>query len=224
MHRLVRHHRFDCVGCHDKGADHRVERDFFEFDAGQAQLQCFDQAAQAGVGGKLGDQRLGLRELPGDLLGFGGRQEQKAILAEKLAASGLRNGFEQVMVGREPLDERRGHLRGEFGRRGIENDQNRAQMLRKGPFERQFPLPPGQILRNQGIDVGIDGEMAKSVNARYHSRERRQHDHQPGVPGAASDGRYDCNSQHVLVFSRLFRTGGLIGRRRRVEPSVGTAR
>ena len=39
-------------------------------------------------------------------------------------------------------------------------------MLRKCLFERDFALPPGQIRRYQRVDVGIDGEMLGSVNAR----------------------------------------------------------
>ena len=71
------------------GRSHVVERDLFQLHAGQAHLQRFDQAAQARIGRKLGDQRFRLGELLGDLLGFLGRQEQQPVAAEELAAARL---------------------------------------------------------------------------------------------------------------------------------------
>ena len=91
IRRLAGHHRLDGVGRDGERTQHGVEGDLFQFDAGQAHLQHFDQAAQARIGRQLGDQRLRLGQLPGDLLGFFGRQEQKPVAAEEFAAARLRD-------------------------------------------------------------------------------------------------------------------------------------
>ena len=43
--------------------------------------------------------------------------------------------------------------------------ESSSQLLRKGLVERDFALTPRQILRDQLVDVGVDGEMLGRVNA-----------------------------------------------------------
>ena len=183
--RLLRHRLLDRVRRHGKRAQHLVERDLLKLDAREAHLQHFDQAAQARIGGELGDQRLGLRELAGDLLGLLGRQEQEAVAAEELAAARLRDQLESVFVGGQLVRERGRRLARKLRRRRVDNRQDRLEMLREGLFERDFALTPGQFRRNQRIDVSVNGEMAGRIDARNDPQKDRNGDHRPRMTRAA---------------------------------------
>ena len=58
-------------------------------------------------------------------------------------------------------------------------------------FERDFPLPPRQIRRYQGVDVSIDAKMFASVNGRSSGDQRRNDNDRPRMARAARHDRDD---------------------------------
>ena len=181
-------------------------------------MQHFDEAAQARIGGKLGDQRFSLGELAGDLFGFvGRRQKQQAIAPEEFTTPRLRDALERILVGGQLFEQQGRRLAGEFRRRRVDNRQNRLEMLREGLFERNFSLTPRQLLRNQRIDISINGKIPLRVDGCGDGDEHRDGDHRPRVADAPFDQRDDNSSKHAFVFSRKIAIFGGPGFARRVN-------
>ena len=61
-------------------------------------------------------------------------------------------------------------------------------------------LTPVEILRDQRIDVGIDGEVPGRVIARPHRQQEPENDDEGGKPGTGPDDGNDYALQHFFSF------------------------
>ena len=192
-------HRLDRVGRDGERAEHAVERDLLQLDAGQAHLQHFDQAAQARIGRELRDQRFRLRELLGDLLGLLGRQEQQA----RCGGRTRRRPVARCLRIRSLfwLSRSTSAVAAWLASSGVGASTTARIECRccgNACSNARFALAPRQIRRNQLVDVGIDGEMLDRIDARNHPQDGRQSDHQPRPARAAGDDRDDGGSKHTF--------------------------
>jgi hypothetical protein len=64
-------------------------------------------------------------------------------------------------------------------------------------------LAPIKFLRNQRVDVGVDGEVTGGVEARPDRKHEADQDNERGKPRASLDNRYDNTCQHSFFFPRV---------------------
>ncbi|MEY9430294.1 hypothetical protein ABH975_005609 [Bradyrhizobium ottawaense] len=176
-----------------------VELDLAALDAGKSRLQRAGQAADRGIASHDLDQGRCRFELAGDLADLFGRQEQQSVLFEELAAAELLQRLEVGLVVLQPGIERVGrcarHLRGP----GLDHSEDRFVLIER-LVELLVTLAPVEILGNQRIDVGVDGEVARSVIARSHRQQEPENDDEGGKPGAGPDDGNDYALQHFFSF------------------------
>ncbi len=86
-------------------------------------------------------------------------------MREQRAAGRLVHCPKKIPHRRQLLCERRGGLGGELGGRRIDHRENRPDTLRKSLRECEFLLAPGQIGREQLVDIGINGEVMRHIDA-----------------------------------------------------------
>src|SRR5665811_2496615 len=101
--RLPRNHLLQGVGKRVEDAREVIELDVMGLYPEQAVLQPADEPAQARIGREIVDERFRLdqrREAAPEILR---RLEQEPIAGEKLAAAGLRNLAESILVLRQRL-------------------------------------------------------------------------------------------------------------------------
>ena len=75
--------------------------------------------------------------------------------------------------------QRVGRRRREFRRRRVDDRVDDLEAA-EGVFERQAALPPGQILRQQRVNVGVQREMGGGVNAAGNSEQDAKNDDATG--------------------------------------------
>ena len=134
--------------------------------ADQPVVQRRGQSAQIGILRQDLNHGLGFAELLGEADHLLGGQEQKPILLEKWPSTPLHDRVEVILLGRQFLDQGGGRLRRQFGGGGIDDGQHGFLLRGKELVERRLALAPGQVLGNELVDVGVDGEMAGGVDRR----------------------------------------------------------
>ena len=175
-----------------------VERVVLHPRADQPIVERRRQSAQIGVLSQRLDDRLGLAELAGGLDHLLSRQEKQPVLAEKRPAAEFRHRFDQIFLVGQLIDQRGGGLGGEFGARRVDHRQDGLFLHREGLVEGRLALPPGQILRDQLVDVGVDGEIAGRVQPPDDTQKYCQSNDLPSVTGAGIDRGDDCLLQHAM--------------------------
>ena len=123
------------------------------------------QATQIGILRQGLNQGLGFAEFLGeadDLLSW---QEQQPVLCKERPSASFQNRVEVILLGGQFLDQRRRRLGRQFRGRSIDDREDRFFFRGKRFFERHLTLPPWQLLGNELVHVGVDGEMAGRINA-----------------------------------------------------------
>ncbi|MFK4604757.1 hypothetical protein ABIF57_004209 [Bradyrhizobium diazoefficiens] len=176
-----------------------VELDLAALDAGKSRLQRAGQAADRGVARHDLDQGRRRFELAGDLGDLLGRQEQEAVLLEELAGAELLHRLEVGLVVLQ-LGKQRVRCRGRhFRRLCLDHCRNRRVAV-EGAVELLVALAPVQILGNQRVDVGVDGEVLGRVIAGPHRKQEPENDDEGGKPGTGPDDGNDYALQHIFSF------------------------
>src|SRR5262245_10777990 len=103
-----------------------------------------------------------------------------------------------ILLSRQSLGQRGGRLAHQFRRRSVDNGQDRFLFWRKRFFERHLALAPRELLGNQLVDVGVDGEMAGRVNGGDKTQNDRDAYDPHGVAGTIIDDSDDRLLQHCL--------------------------
>ena len=199
----------DHVGRHRHRRGQRIEPVSAVGDAHQADRQGVEAASEARIGRQGADQRRRLVHPAGNARQLLGRQEQQAVLGEELAALRLIDGAEMRRVGRQCRGEPAAGLLRQLRGRGIDHSQHIA--LGKRAHELVGALRPGQLGREQLLDVGGDREMPRCVDGAQAGQRGAQRDHRPGMTGTQLDEANDRRSQHGFAPGRQ-KAGGA-GRR-----------
>ena len=152
------------IGDHVHRARQVVERVVLHPRADQAVVQRRGEAAEVRILRQRLDDGLRLAELAGGLDDLLGRQEQQPVAAEERPAAEFGDRAEKLGIARQLLDQGRGRLGSELGGRGVNDRQDGFFLRREGPVECRFTLAPGQVLRDQLVDIGVDGKMTSRVN------------------------------------------------------------
>ena len=173
-------------------------------DAQQDEGQHLQHAAQAGIVGERGQDRLHAHERFGGRFDVIGRQQQEPVVLEVRPAVGTSHIVEKVWFllqrRREPL----GPIVGQLGRGAVDHDHGEVLELRKRLIEDDLAMAPFQLRRDQLGGVGGHVEMAAQVD----QRRRRQHDggekHDQRMAGA---GRDDAAGQRSFGGHKASRRG-----------------
>jgi hypothetical protein len=140
-------------------------------DADQHVLDHRDDAAQAGVLTQIGHQRRALDDPVEARLELILRHKQQPVAREKIAGAGIGDGLEMRFVRLERGGERVGGVGGEFGRRGVQHHVDDLEAA-EGVLERKAALAPGQILRQQCVNVRGQGEMGGGIGAAENGQQK----------------------------------------------------
>ncbi|ERJ36091.1 hypothetical protein L810_0967 [Burkholderia sp. AU4i] len=176
--------------------------------AGQERLaerggECGREAGQARVLREFVDERARARELRGGIRDLLRRQEQQPVVLEERPAAGLGDLADAAGVGilAQRFGQRmRGGVR-EFGRRCLDDREDRAVALRERLVD---GLPEGGPLRlgiDELADVGVDLEMLRDIDAAERGDDERQDDDPDGAAHRPCNESDDERCHHVAVGS-----------------------
>ncbi len=182
--------RIEILGL-ERALDHALRR---EVEGGE-------HAAQAGVRRQRPDQGLRLNDLIGEVLDVLLRQEKQTVLLEEAAAIGTPYRFEDVLLTGELRGERRGGIRGLIRRLRVDHHREKIDILRKRLFERLLELTPGQVGVDELIDVGIDADVCRAVEAADDGKREQHGRDDEGVAPAGID-ETDDERQHCRLRPR----------------------
>ncbi|TMK06246.1 MAG: hypothetical protein E6G75_25015 [Alphaproteobacteria bacterium] len=162
-----------------------------------------ERASQTRVGGQRLEQSVRPRQAVGDPRDLLGRQEQQSVAFEEAAALRLANCPDDIGAALQDLGELGRCLLDQFRRRRVDHGEDFP--LREGGHVLRRPLRPGQLLRDQLVDVGLDGEMPRGVDGGCRRQDEREREDPPRVPGAEIDDSDDGGLQHRMGISGRIR-------------------
>ena len=192
-------HAIERVAGQIERSRHLVELEMPALHPHGAELQRIQHAPQARIGGKRAEQ--GLR--PGELA-RGARELllaeiEQPVLLEEFAATRHADRFQDVAPLGQARRQRHGRLLDVLRRRRLDHDENQLGPLRERALELRFLLAPGELRRNQVIDVGIDGEMPDGVDGCRQRDQKGDHDHRPAAPGREINDSRNDRSKHAMT-------------------------
>ena len=117
------------------------------------------------------------------------------LLGEKFAAAELRDRSETLLVLRKRLRQRRRRLARQFRRRRLDDDEDPLEAAER-LLEGEVAFAPAEIGREQRVDVRVDGEMPRDVDARPHRQQQSDDDHLPRIARAEIDDADNDGRQH----------------------------
>ena len=189
MRRTTGQHLVDRIAGHRHRRRQSIEAVSTVGDPHQPYRQRVEAASEARIGGQRADQRCRPLHAGGDPRHLLGRHEQQAVLGEEPSALRLIDGAEMRRVGGKRLGELGGGL---FNRlRGRRVDDSEDAVLRECLHELKGALGPGQLGREQLVDVGFDREMPRRVDRGESRQPDGQDDHRPGMARAQRDEAND---------------------------------
>ena len=176
-----------------------VELGLPALDAGKPGFQRPGQAADRGIAGHDLDQGRGRFELPGDLGHLFDGEKQQPVLFKEFARSERRDRFEMLGVALELFEQRLRRGTGQFGGRRLHHGENQPLAI-ECLLELDVALAPVQVLRNQGVDIGVDGKVAGGVIAPRDRKHQRKDDDRDSKSRARSNNRDNDTCQHIISF------------------------
>ena len=105
--------------------------------------------------------------------------------------------MEVILLIGQLLDQRRRGVRCEFGGRRVDDGEDGFFLRGERLFECHLALPPRQVLGNELVDVGVDGEMAGRVYGRGETQKCRDANDLRGITGAEINDSDDRLLQHA---------------------------
>lgn len=98
-------------------------------------------------------------------------REQHAVLGEEFGGAGIGDRLEAACFLRQGLRQSRGRGGSQLGRRRRYDDVEQF-IATELAFEHHFARAPGEVGRQQGVDVGVDDKMRGGIEA---AADRQQH-------------------------------------------------
>ena len=176
-----------------------VELDLAALDAGKPGLERAGEPANAGIAGHDLDQGGGGFQLAGRLGHLLCRQEQQAVPRKEFAGTERLHCFEILGVTLELFRQRVGGGAGEFRRRRLDHRQDQLLAI-EGLLELDVALAPVELGGDQRVDVGIDREMARGIDARRDRESERKDQDERGKARTSLNNRDNNTCQHVVAF------------------------
>ena len=162
------------------------------------ELELGEQAAQAGVPGQRGDQRLHLGEVVGEVLELFEVEVEKAVYGEELAAARAVDGLEQGFLLFEPRGEGGRRVLGEVGGLGVDHHHEHVVELGKGPVVVLHGLAERQLLGDHVLGVGVHSQVVDGVDEDRGRRGEGEGEHPSSVAAGAVDPAKKKPAEHVV--------------------------
>ncbi len=156
-------------------------------DALQRGQQAGHHAAETRVCGQGTEKGLRRDELLRRRLYLGERQQEQPVAFKETAALRLPRAADMTRVLLEPRRQRGGRGVGQFRRRGVDDGDDRVDVLGKGGVECDPVPPPLQLRGDQLGRVGGDGEVARRVDERGRRHDQAEQQDGPGPAAARRD-------------------------------------
>ena len=113
----------------------------------------------------------------------------EGVAREEVRAACVLHRLKSRLVGGERVRKVARRRRGELRSWRLDDDLDHAEAVEK-PVERQLPLPPLEVRRQQGVDVGVQPEMQGRVEPAAGGDGKRAGEDKPRMRGAeCDDGR-----------------------------------
>ena len=156
---------FQGVGDRGDRRPHIFKRGFLEAHALERLRDGAENAAQGRIGGQRAQERLRLDQLRHVAPHVVDAEEENAVAGEELAAVRSGDGADHIRPVGERVDQRVRRLVRRFRRRPVDDDDHQVGPLREEPIELHLLLAPGQRARQELARVGVDGDVARDVDA-----------------------------------------------------------
>ncbi|MNS72751.1 putative phospholipid-binding protein MlaC precursor [compost metagenome] len=147
--------------------------------------------------GEVIDQRARLGELGSHVVDRGRVGEQQAVALEEGARAGLAHRAEALRLLAQGIGQFVGGGIGQLLGRGLHHGQDHFVALRKRIADGRVVLRPRLVGLQQAADIGIDGEIARHVDAAGDGEQQRNADHGPGADGGKLDDTGQRGSDHL---------------------------
>ena len=162
---------------------HVLERRLLQAQALDRLRDRAEDAAQRRIGGQGSEERLSLDQLRHVALHVVDAAEQNAVAGEELAAVGPGHGADHVRLGRERVGQRRGRLFRALGRRRVDDRDDPIGPLGEEVVKLDLLLAPGERARQELAAVGVDGDVARKIEAGEDRRDEEARNDEPRVAG-----------------------------------------
>ena len=162
---------------------HALERRLLQAKALDRLRDRAEDAAQRRIGGEGSEERLGLDQLGHVALHVVDAAEQNAVAREELAAVRPGHGADHVRLCRERVGQRRSRLFGALGGRRVDDRDDPVGPLGEELVELDLLLAPGERARQELAAVGVDGDVARKIEASEDRRDEEARNDEPRVAG-----------------------------------------
>ena len=174
---------FQGVGDRDHSRAHIFKRRFFEPNALERLRDGAEDSTQRRVESERSEERLRFDQLVHIALHVLDAEEQDSVAGEEFAAVRPGDGAYDVFPIDESLDQCVRRLIGRFRGRPVDDGDQLVGPLRKEIVELDLLLAPGKRTRQKLARVGVDGDMARDVDAGENRRDEKGRDDDPRVTG-----------------------------------------
>ena len=181
---LPGHHLIHGVRGHGQRAHEIFELGLTVLHAEETEGERPRQAAQRQIAGQRADNRGRASQPLGHARQIVLRLKQQAVFREKRIAIQVPHRMKQLGPLGQPLRQAGGGLGHKLRRRRIDHHQDRTERTGECLLEADLTLPPAEFGRNQLVDVGRDGEVARGIKARAGGDDGRHDDDRPSMTAA----------------------------------------
>ena len=187
------------IGGHVEGHHEIVELELSELDARQCERERAERSPQTGIGRECADEGVGAAQVACDLSNLRIGEEQQAVAFEKGAAARLAYRKKALRMSAQRPDKLCRCLIGQLRGRSIDHDDD--LLLGKILEQLRAALRPGDVRRNQVLDVGLERKMAHGIDRRSAGQDQRNQENRHGTPRAERHERDDGRPHHGVTRS-----------------------
>ena len=190
-------------GVGDRGhrRPHAFERRLTQPHALDRLRERAEDAVQGRIGRERAEEGFGFDQLRHIASHFVDGLEENAVAREELAPVRPGHGADQVRLRRQRIGQRRGRLLGCFRRRRVYYRDDPIGPLREKVVEPHLLLAPGERARQELAAVGVDGDVAREIDAGENGHDKEARNHEPGMTGRKAYGPPNCGDDQGAVVS-----------------------
>ena len=167
------------------------KRRFFVTHALERLRHGAEDPAQRRIGGERAQERLRLDQFIHVALKVGDAEEEDAVAGEEFAAVRPGDGADHILAGGERLDQRVRRFVRRFRRLRVDDRDDQVGALREQPVELDLLLAPGKRTRQELARVGVDGDVARDIDAGERRRDEEGGNDDPRMTGRQAHGPRD---------------------------------